>query len=118
MRVYRVECPDGRGPYNQGDNAWSFRLGCVHTGSSHPSPFVDSEVGNELELGLPSKNWVCGFKSMKDLYAWFGGYLKGAMRELDARIVMYEAKAGDVRIGQHQVVFNKYRATLVNRKGN
>jgi hypothetical protein len=118
MRVYRVECPDGKGPYNQPGN-WSFSLGCAHTGGSHPSPFVDPLLGYSYdEIGLPSKDWVCGFASMKDLYGWFGGYLRGAMRRLDARIVMYDVKAGDVRIGKHQVVFNKDRATLVNRKGN
>lgn len=64
---YRVQDDAGIGPYQNAEFAYT--MGTRHTDSiKHRSPYMSGRyLMNPVEL--------CGFRTMQDLFRWFGGYL-------------------------------------------
>lgn len=68
---YRVQDSKGIGPYQNDDNSYMMYK---HTDRDrHPSPFDGNYVMKSEEL--------CGFRNMRDLFRWFGGYLPILLKE-------------------------------------
>lgn len=77
MRVYRIEYPDGYGPYQQGTDL-AYNLCCAHSDSAHPVAALGSHPYA-----------VCAFRSMRDLFRWFGGWLRTIIRD-GGHIAIYD----------------------------
>jgi hypothetical protein len=109
MKVYRVEHADtGIGPYNQ---SWNYedgfdftspewRMACEHGGDSwyHPASHTDIP-----ELQFDDDFRAC-FVSMRDLFAWFGGWLP-IMLDCNFRIVVRDVPAETVLTGTYQAAY-------------
>jgi hypothetical protein len=107
MIVYRVEGPDGIGPYQRmglgvfrdaelvdlsddisDDHSWC---------PKHPSP-VDDGIGDMADQE------ICGFIRPEDLKNWFSGWLQ-RLDKAGYVVAIYDVSDHDVRVGRHQVVF-------------
>lgn len=72
MIVYRIEHPrTKRGPYNTSDNFdthWCYRS---HDNSpKRPTPLKDFNAKDSIDF-YENEDFVCGFKSIKQLTQWF-----------------------------------------------
>lgn len=110
-KVYRVEYPDNhRGPYNPGVTEWpifsdgpefvdtpaaradiALRMGYAHGWAgaidTHPTPTMG---------GFDMAGSVSGFRSMRDLVAWFGGWL-APLKRAGARVATYDVPESAIR---------------------
>jgi hypothetical protein len=109
--VYRVEAPDGWGPYRE-ETYPSFKIHTRH-GPWNGRPGWDDDVPHlnpyssthETEL----KKYYAGFSSMLDLFKWFGGWLRVFYKTTDLRIVKYMVPANHTLTckSQRQLIFIK-----------
>lgn len=98
MLVYRVEHPEGGGPYI-GPNSIG-DLGLRHCDPDHPNPVEDGISGG--------KGWNCGFESLAQFQAWFS---RAERQELkDRGFVLMSFHAAEARKGEKQIVFDRYLA--------
>lgn len=112
MVVYRVEKPNGRGPYSKGNSSEAGRklLGKHQLSNNHPLPDED---------GIPCNfyarpEYFCGFHS-KELYnEWFGDVFD-ILAELECSLCEYEAALPDIMFGRKQLVFLKGKAELISK---
>lgn len=104
MKVYRVEYPDGIGPYHPPDNperwpgrmALSFDLTDAHSYGRGGHPVA------QIPYGM---GYRCAFRSMRDLFRWFGGWLPLILK-LGAKVKTYDVPSdGIVYEDSHQVAF-------------
>lgn len=114
MRVYRLESPKGEGVFTSG-LVFDARTRAGVEGDDaqcpyrHPSPYTD--VPDWEERGFP-KDFVCGFRSLAHLLAWFDSEaVRVEMAKLGAVMRVYEA--GDVLEGTSQIMFRKPGSSLV-----
>lgn len=113
MRVYRVEGPDGKGPYNgkchsyeaEVLRSWFFmRANEAHTPSPYADPLLD---------GCPiTSSDLFGFAKMTDLFRWFGGFVSPFLKT-GYSIAIYDVPDHSVKIGAAQVIFNATKATRI-----
>lgn len=114
MNVYRVEKEDGEGPYFWSASRWTRR---THSSmSGHPNPYDDEGLKHWLNM-IKSVNpelledyarkYSFGFKSMKDLEAWFNEDELKNLKKLGFNIVVYAVDIKNVIAGHKQVMFRK-----------
>lgn len=105
MLVYRVESPEGVGPYYCNHGEWCD--GPHNSDTGRPMPYEDGIDG------INSSDHRFGFDSMSKLYDWFS---MEELRKLHAagwRIVTFEIDPIHVRIGGRQLTFVRECATIV-----
>ena len=110
--IYRVEDPTLTGPYSVGYGSATLRMRDDHNQYGlqlqlHPSPYMSWQVS----ISRLPWNTKCAFKDMRSLFAWFGGWLPGMLREGFHITVIDDA---DVTHGpdiQGQVLFIDNRKT-------
>jgi hypothetical protein len=106
MKVYRVEYDDGVGPYQtELANIWEeygrCRLSFALT-SAHDNP--DTHPVAQIPWGV---NQLCGFRSMQDLFRWFGGWLPLLIR-CGARVAVYSIEPSSITYeDKHQIAFER-----------
>lgn len=104
MKVYRVEYDNGRGPYNPydaDDYLYDDETGEPFTLDGDPriesmrQALVEAHGWDDPTGRHPCPSFVmmpdcqCAFRSMRDLFAWFGGWLPQLTR-IGARVVTYD----------------------------
>jgi len=102
MIVYRVEMPDGLGPYYSEMNyPVNHRMGIRHEDRRHPTPVDDFGWVKE------TKNMYFGFDSPQKLFGWFGGWLKSIFQN-GGKIVKYNVDQSHVHMGTSgfQLIFD------------
>jgi hypothetical protein len=100
MLVYRVEHPEGGGPYI-GEHAIG-DLGFRHCDPDHPPP-IDDGIGR---VG----GWNCGFESVRHFQQWFNPDERQELK--DRGFVLMSFHAAEVRKGRRQVLFDRDAAHL------
>ena len=112
MLVYRVENNKGLGPYrNIKTKKHSLHKMCdEHSESSYHLPWMDDftrTTYEELRTGIH----ISGFKSMDDLFKWFGPWM-GILIYKRFRICVYKVNEADVFYSKsgRQIIFNKSKA--------
>jgi len=108
MVVYRVEMPDGCGPYYSPLNPRRMSMGIKHFDSSHPTP------ADDFGWVKYNRQYYFGFDSMQSLYSWFGGWLKSIL-DHGGKILKYKVDEYNVQIGDSglQLIFLKDQAQLL-----
>lgn len=111
VTVYRVEQPDGTGPYfdRYGDYHWGDRLDLMrsdHSDDAHPSPRHDPMLGR-IEIYEKS----C-FESLEQLTEWFKGWMV-RLAEEGYVVSEYAVRQGLVRYGERQAVVYAKKAKYV-----
>lgn len=105
--MFRVEAPNGAGPYaGNEDNKELAHMFAVHGDADHPDPFDD-----ELLDGIYPDE-VCGFPTLCALENWFAGY-DDPLHEAGYKIAVYTVPFHSVRYGAKQAVFLKRDAVPV-----
>lgn len=106
MLVYRVEGPNGNGPYTTNDFSLRFKLCDAHTDLRHPGPGADDEL-RRIEY-----DEYCGFNSVEALMEWFSPKWRKALEEEGFIVKVYEY--ADARVGSFgQTLFVKHDAVRV-----
>ncbi len=121
MRVFRLECPDGRGPYRSNSIPYSsegYNLLAENYGAFNnpdcPSAYTDfpqvvSKFFNNAD--------VCGCPSKKALAKWFRrkwSDLKPVLKEANFKVIEYSIrKSKYVAASEHQVIFDRTKAKKV-----
>lgn len=126
MRVWRLEDDEGRGPYQSlGER---FGRDTVHEflgrgDKQHPTPdrdasFMAASEDYFTKLGyVDTSRFFFGFANLKQLHAWFNPEQRKILKErYQIRLNRYSVPATEALIGDHQIAFNKSRATLVPAK--
>ena|ERR1700744_1517539 len=118
MRVYRLEGPDGKGPYNGGyhgetefeDELYALKSKLFWNCDivTHPNPWNDSL----LQDHVIQTHDLFGFEKMTHLYRWFGGFV-GPFLKYGYHIAVYEVPKRSVKIGARQVAFNAKQAIKI-----
>ena len=110
VTVYRVEQPDGSGPYfyPDGDYRWFDSLERMredHSDTDHPTPSRD---------GLPviESHQRSGFVSLVDLKNWFRGWEPSLAAE-DYSITLYDVPEKYIGRGGKQAIFHYKKAKYV-----
>ena len=111
VTVYRVEQPDGSGPYfdRYGAYRWDDRLERMrsdHSDEAHPSPRQDPML-ETIDIYEQS----C-FESLEQLTKWFKGWMVRLAEEGYA-VSEYSVQQGLVRYGEHQAVVYAKKARYV-----
>lgn len=115
MYIYRIEHKEsGYGPYNPDHYTVTddriYYMGKSHLDDDHPSVRLDCHYN--AKKGYAPSDYYCGFRSMKDLDAWFNGWLD-ILHNNNFHLVMYSIEAKYVFLGKKQVSFVKERATKI-----
>ena len=122
VRVWRVEGPDGFGPYGMDGPHDKSIVERAMLASGEASTGVEAWKGDDHRPGMWNDNireikvystldWYCGFKSLAQYRRWFNN--KATRKELvkhGATLVRYEVDVEFVRYGGHQVCFVKSEA--------
>lgn len=99
VSVFRVELPNGDGPYADDTNSKMFEhMNAVHGDADHPDPEDDDM------LGCIHPDEHCGFATLCDLESWFAGY-EDVLAECGYRIAVYTMPLTLVRYGHNQALF-------------
>ncbi len=108
MIVWRIENEQGQGPYHGVPSL--YRAFNCEANSMHPSPGTDG-IKNYRD-----DEHVCGFISIGKMHDWFDRDYKKWLRKNEYLLAQYKAKPYNVKIGRKQCVFDKVRATLIERQ--
>lgn len=98
VSVFRVEKPNGAGPYGDMVHPVLAHMNAAHGDADHPDPTDDAV----LEGIYPDEH--CGFATVCDLDSWFEGY-EDALAECGYSIAVYTVPIHAVRYGTKQCVF-------------
>lgn len=99
VSVFRVEKPNGDGPYADGaDKNLYEHMNAVHGDADHPSPEDDPMLGEIY----PDEH--CGFAALCQLEEWFAGY-EDILDECGYGISVYTVPLAHVRYGHQQALF-------------
>lgn len=105
MRVYRVETPDGKGPYWEG--AIIDGMGRAHTlpetKDNHPSPYNDGLS----DCTLPVGTYFFGFTSLAMLNQWFAPEWREKMKAVGHQIAVYDMPECNIVEGKYQCAFKR-----------
>ena len=116
ITVYRLENNEGEGPYKTGMPfipTIEDRLEKHSYCPKHKCFFDDIHLFQDLEIYHRAYNenemFYCGFKSITDLFKWFGGLIPLFYKHTDFRIVKYKAKEEDIyhAMSDNQLIFKK-----------
>lgn len=99
MKVFRVEDPNGKGPYSSSMTNEILYNKLSSKNESRPSPKRD---GIEIRPGID----VCGFDSIEKLKQWFHG-CRSDLRKAGFYVAIYEVDAKEIKFGRRQVIFPK-----------
>lgn len=100
VSVFRIEKPNGDGPYTDADSRITEHMNAVHGDDDHPDPSEDPM----LDGINPDES--CGFATLCDLEAWFSGY-GDLLEEAGYGIAVYSVRREYVRFGRNQCLFLK-----------
>ncbi len=107
VSVFRVEKPNGDGPYSDdADKNLYEHMNAVHGDADHPDPADDPM----LDVIYPDES--CGFATLCDLESWFSGY-EDILSDAGFRIAVYTMELQSVRYGHNQALFLKHDAVPV-----
>jgi hypothetical protein len=107
VSVFRVEKPNGDGPYaDDADSKMFEHMNAVHGDADHPDPADD----DMLDGIYPDES--CGFATLCDLETWFDGY-EDILADAGFRISVYTIELQLVRYGRNQALFIKHDAVPV-----
>lgn len=113
MLVYRVEMPDGTGPYRSRNGISPFPAMCrEHCGDyQHPAMFTDWP----FSLSEISMDYYCGFHSINQLKNWFEHFLD-LILDKGGQILQYEIDPSYVIHGESgkQLFFKRDQSTDVD----
>lgn len=99
VSVFRVEKPNGDGPYaDDADRSLYEHMNAVHGDAAHPDPEDDPM----LEGINPDEH--CGFATLCDLEEWFAGY-EDILDGCGYGISIYSMPLALVRYGHNQALF-------------
>lgn len=122
MRVYRLECQAGHGPWKDGPNWHARELhdnlaeaeGLV-SAHEHPSPADDPLLRPFLEDNTDRfRKHVFGFVSKDQFLDWFSHYEgRGHLEQAGMRLNEYGVSPWHVRVGTEQLIFRKDKAVKV-----
>ncbi len=118
--IYRVENNQGKGPYALYDyEKWTDK-NKDHSDRSHPGPDRDSKLKKKWESLFWSNqhNYYFGFKSLKDLRAWFSPSERKRLRSRGFFVSKIHIPEEDVIIGSKQVAFYKRRTIKKTKMKN
>lgn len=107
ITMFRVETPDGEGPYMSAlfDGAPYaadiLHMRRNHTDEAHHCPYDDPKLNYTI-----AKDEVCGFATLAALEEWFAGY-EDPLYEYGYSIVAYTVPYTSCRFGTNQDVFLK-----------
>lgn len=114
MRVWRIEGPDGHGPFMGGpaDNtAYSWNRAAKMPSAMYadlhtpPTPVGDGY----LRMG---PDWYCGFATLIQLERWFPKDVRAYFRGLPLALAEYDVPAASVDVGDRQVTFRMADAQI------
>ena len=109
MKVFRIESGSGRGPYCYPEDVqywWdSSLIARKHRDEKHPVPWQE---------GLELNDRFCGFAVIENLKEWFYGW-RAKLRRAGFFMAIYEVPHRACEIGEHQLVFDRDQATLIER---
>lgn len=114
MKVYRVEIPTEKGGWCGPYQPWDGKTGTLRTiansmGIAHGlgSMREPASVYDDYIFSMVDCHYFSGCPSMRDLFAWFGGWLPILMRN-GARIIVLNVPDERivVRNERHQCVFD------------
>lgn len=98
VSVFRVEKPNGDGPYADDNRTLCEQMNAVHGDADHPDPEDDPMLS-----GInPDEH--CGFALLCQLEEWFSGY-EDILTECGYGISVYTMPLQSVRYGHNQAVF-------------
>jgi hypothetical protein len=111
ISVYRVESPEGDGPFQ--DEAFKnsedyMDADFAFHANRFPTPWMDENIAGKIRHN--DFNYYCGCSSMRQLEDWFAPFWE-MLHAYNFRVVVYQVPAEHVIIGKHQVVFKKEHAT-------
>ncbi|MHA2066214.1 MAG: hypothetical protein ACXABY_17720 [Candidatus Thorarchaeota archaeon] len=111
MRVFRVECRDGNGPYT-GHGTWRIGIGEAHCKDLVRWPGMREDI----PMWEPIRD-VAGCPTLEALVEWFEGWWP-QLREKNCRIVEYELHIDDIKFGRSgkQLCFPREKAKLISRR--
>lgn len=101
--VYRVQRPNGYGPYwlynlwlgyGEGDAVWIHG----HNDDTHPSPRDDG-----LNVFLGAMEWKCGFRDLDQLSDWFTD--EELVTLYSHGFAIYEIEAERIQVGKRQILY-------------
>lgn len=117
--VYRIENPDGSGPYRGSNskinNIANNEVSAIH----HPGPRTDAKFHDEVDRIFDKNNYwnrntawddllvdkIFGFASKEQLRQWFYSWLLIEMSDAGAVVAEYHVKKSDIVIGESQILF-------------
>jgi hypothetical protein len=115
MLVYRVEHPDGAGPYGSAggrsyrENVFGRELCIRHSDERHPAPWADG-------INFMTEDDFCALVSEERLREWFDDSWED-LSSLGYFLRVYDVADKLVKVGESgQCVFKKHRATLVREE--
>lgn len=107
VSVFRVEKPNGDGPYaDDADSDLYAHMNAVHGDADHPDPEDDPMLGQIY----PDEH--CGFATLCDLESWFSGY-DDVLADAGYSISVYTMPFTSVRYGSNQALFLRADAVPV-----
>lgn len=117
--VYRIENPDGSGPY-RGSNAKVNNITNNEVSAiRHPGPRTDALFHNEVDRIFEKENYwnrntawddllgdkIFGFASKEQLRQWFYTWMLIEMSDAGAVVAEYHVKKSDIILGGNQILF-------------
>lgn len=102
--IYRIE-KDGEGCYK---NYTSWQKGSHTAETNKPGPFEDIKLRYKiLENDISLKNYLFGFKDLKQLKKWFNTVEIKNLFERGYQIKEIKIKKEDIIFGSKQIIFRK-----------
>lgn len=116
--VYRIENPDGSGPYRGTNSKINKITGNDVSIIRHPGPrtdakfhaevdkiCIDEDCGRETGWSHLLSDKVFGFNSKEQLREWFYKWMLIEMSDAGAVIAEYHVRKSDIVLGESQILF-------------
>lgn len=123
VRVFRLEMPNGNGPYNSGlpDERDIYLKLCL---PDECGGFDCARLARECgeQMGITEKEFLdahghanYGCLKVEDIYAWFSDNARRYLSKYDAKIVEYEIPVGGhlLKVHDKEVIFNRHECRKV-----
>lgn len=109
MIIYRVEHPRSKkGPYNSKSISWDWQTGNHNKSrNKHPTPDLDFKKKDSQEF-FSKKNYIFGFKSLKQLKNWFNNRELKRLESKGCKIYKIKIDGrSKVLLGKRQLAFKR-----------